>query len=246
MKSRLLALALTLGLLALPTAAPASASSVDAASRFDAVVVVSEGDLPVLLASGFLGEYSLVTATELGLDEAALAGPGRFSEDSVLTPSALGLDTPGSQIFGGLGFSPFVAGFTTLNVRIGVPVLTFRPITVRVAPVVPVPVFRHAGVVVLPPPPPLIVAPPPPQLIVAPPPPPPLLALPRASAAACCPPPAAVCCPPPAAVCCPPAAPAAFPAVPIIPEADSLALLAGGLVALGALVGLRTLRRRDE
>jgi hypothetical protein len=31
--------------------------------------------------------------------------------------------------------------------------------------------------------------------------------------------------------------------VPIIPEADSLALLAGGLVALGAAVGWRRLRR---
>jgi hypothetical protein len=32
--------------------------------------------------------------------------------------------------------------------------------------------------------------------------------------------------------------------VPIIPEADTVALVLGGLVALGALAGLRRLRRR--
>jgi hypothetical protein len=68
---------------------------------------------------------------------------------------------------------------------------------------------------------------PPPPLEFIPPPPPPLL-------------------PPP------PPAPmgatrmAGFPEVPVIPEADSLFLLVGGLVALGGLVGYRRLRRRED
>ncbi len=68
---------------------------------------------------------------------------------------------------------------------------------------------------------------PPPPLQFVPPPPPPLL------------PP-----PPPA----PPTGRAMAPpgGVPVIPEADSLFLVIGGLVALGGLVGLRSLRRRDD
>lgn len=74
----------------------------------------------------------------------------------------------------------------------------------------------------LPPPPP----PPPPPLQYIPPPPPPLL-------------------PPP------PPAPMQgigrpMAEVPVIPEADSLFLLAGGLAILGGLVAARTLRRRDD
>jgi hypothetical protein len=69
---------------------------------------------------------------------------------------------------------------------------------------------------------------PPPPLQFIPPPPPPLL-----------PPPP----PPPAAGA---RAPAGFPEVPVIPEADSLFLVVGGLVALGGLVGLRSLRRRRD
>jgi hypothetical protein len=78
--------------------------------------------------------------------------------------------------------------------------------------------------IIVPPPPPPILPPPPIQFL--PPPPPPLLP----------PPPPA----PPMA-----AAPAA-PGVPIIPEADSMFLVLGGLVALGGLVGLRSLRRRRD
>lgn len=66
--------------------------------------------------------------------------------------------------------------------------------------------------------------PPPPPLQVVPPPPPPLL------------PP-----PPPA-----PMAGRGLAEVPVIPEADSLFLLAGGLAILGGLVVARTLRRRDD
>jgi hypothetical protein len=70
---------------------------------------------------------------------------------------------------------------------------------------------------------------PPPPLLPPPPPPPPLLP----------PPPMA---PPMMA---PPSA-AAMPGVPVIPEADSLFLLVGGLAALGGLVALRRMRRHDD
>jgi hypothetical protein len=74
--------------------------------------------------------------------------------------------------------------------------------------------------------PPLPLIPPPPIQFI-PPPPPPLLP------------------PPPPAPLMAPAAPA-MPSVPVIPEADSLVLLVGGLVALGGLVGYRSLRRRRD
>jgi len=70
---------------------------------------------------------------------------------------------------------------------------------------------------------------PPPPLEFIPPPPPPLL------------PP-----PPPAPTGALAAPRAAFPDVPVIPEADSLFLVVGGLVALGGLAGYRSLRRRRD
>jgi len=41
-------------------------------------------------------------------------------------------------------------------------------------------------------------------------------------------------------------APLGLPEVPVIPEAESLFLLLGGLVALGGLSGLRHVGRRDD
>ena len=38
----------------------------------------------------------------------------------------------------------------------------------------------------------------------------------------------------------------AFPEVPVIPEADTVFLLVGGLVVFGAAAGLRSVRRRKE
>jgi hypothetical protein len=88
------------------------------------------------------------------------------------------------------------------------------------------PLFPGAGNLLLPnlpllPPPPLEFIPPPPPPLLPPPPPAPMgaMAAPRM---------------------------AGFPEVPVIPEADSLFLLVGGLVALGGLVGYRKLRRRDD
>jgi hypothetical protein len=67
-----------------------------------------------------------------------------------------------------------------------------------------------------------LVPPPPPPLL--PPPPPPSLGQPLMG----------------------PMAPGAFPEVPVIPEADSLPLLLGGLAALGGLVAYRHFRRRAD
>jgi hypothetical protein len=214
---RLLALAAILQLLALPLAAPAAAD-VDPITQFDAVVTVSDSDLPALLGSGSLGEYALVSPTDLGWDEATLTGLGLFGEDTVLTPGMLGLDTPGQRR--GVVVAGGGPGFTTVGVRAGVPIVRFRPpIVVRPLPVIP---FPRVAVVVIPPPPlalPPPLPPPPPPL----PPPPPIL-----------PPPA-----PPAALA-PPAFPGpSAPSVPIIPEADSLVLLGGGLLILAAVAAAR-------
>jgi hypothetical protein len=116
MNPRVLSVALVLALLTLPAATPASAAGTDTSTQYDAAVVVSEADLQALLDSGALGDYSLVTAADLGLDEADLAGRGAIDEDSLLTPGELGLDSPDLRFglrFG--GFSPFFRGFVTLN-----------------------------------------------------------------------------------------------------------------------------------
>jgi len=117
MKKRILALALTVGLLGLPAATPAAASDTSTLGRVDSVVVVNDADLPELLASGTLGQYTLINGADLGLDEASLVGLGLFGENTVLTPTQLGLDTPDyhySPFFGGFG------GFVT------VPVVRYR------------------------------------------------------------------------------------------------------------------------
>ena len=125
MKSRLLALTLSLGLLGLPVAAPASAAGVETLGTTDAIVFVTESELPALLASGYVNEYSIVSPAELGLDADSVLGPALFGEDSVLTPGQLGIDNPQFGFF----FNPFFRGFTTVSV--GVPVFTFRAFTFR-------------------------------------------------------------------------------------------------------------------
>ena len=67
---------------------------------------------------------------------------------------------------------------------------------------------------------------PPPPIILPPPPPAQLVPVPPVPGAAL------------------PTAPGSLVEVPVIPEADSLGLLAGGLIAVGVLVGLRAVRRR--
>jgi hypothetical protein len=163
MNSRILALVLTLGLIGLPAATPAAATGVDMLGQFDAVILVSEADLPALLDSGALGEYTLVsaaevgldeaalisaaelgfdeaaliTAAELGLDPAALVGPGLFAEDTVLTPDVLGLDTPDRGFFPCcVGFSPFFCCRPHFNNFCCQPVFHFRHFCCQ-------PVFHH-------------------------------------------------------------------------------------------------------
>ena len=140
MKSGLLALALALGLLGLPAAPAAFASEVGTSTTVDAIIVVGESDLSALLDSGILGEHSFVSAAEVGLDPAELAGALRFGEDALLTPEQLGLDNP-AWGFIGPGFSPFFAGFRTIGVPIIVPRVVSVPVTVPVVAFRPL-VFR--------------------------------------------------------------------------------------------------------
>jgi hypothetical protein len=122
-------------------AAPVAAAETTT-GPFDAIVLVSEADLSALLASGALGDYRLVSAAELGLDEAALAGLGLLGEDAVLTPEALGLvsaDRHLLPVFFG-GFAPFFRGFATVS---GMLTAVFRGTTLSLTfSNVRVPVFR--------------------------------------------------------------------------------------------------------
>ncbi len=221
--ARLLAVALAVSLLAFATAAPAAADP-DTLSRFDALVLVSPSDLPELLTSGYLGDYAVVTPAELGSDENTLEGTPLFDEYTVLTPGTLGLDQP-DQRFGGSPIAPFWRGFTPIRRPFGVPIVRFQPpLSVPPAPVL---AFRRVGVVVVTPP---VVALPPP-VVALPPPPPPVVSPPLL--------------PPPPALA-PPGPSTAYPAVPIIPEADSLLLLGGGLAALALLARLRAGRAARE
>jgi len=135
MKFRVLALALTLGLLGLPAATPATASGTDPAAPVDAYIVVGESDLSALLDSGLLGDYAIVDAAEVGLDVDALVRTGLFSDDTILTPATLGIDDPQwgfNPFFTGFGFQPFVSIRTVPFVvpttfNVGVPFVAFRP-----------------------------------------------------------------------------------------------------------------------
>jgi len=147
----LLAVAVALGLLAVPLAPPAAAA--DDALDFHAILVVPEADLPALLDSGALGEYALLasgaegvaehallTPADLGLDQAALLG-GRLNDGALLTPAALGLGGPARHfLFGFSPFFPFFRGFGTLN---GTLTFMFRGSTItQMFTNVRVPVFR--------------------------------------------------------------------------------------------------------
>ena len=106
MRYRLLALVLALGVVGLPAAAPAAASS-EVPTSLSALVVVDEGDMSSLLASGMLGEYALLGTTHLDSGEAALTTRGMFDEHSLLTPTQLGLDTANN--WWGAYWRPFIA-----------------------------------------------------------------------------------------------------------------------------------------
>jgi hypothetical protein len=119
-KSRLLALTLSLGVFALPLATPAAAAGVDPSTPSEAIILVGEADLPALLASGYVADYAIVSPTEAGLDPEAVLGPALFNEDSVLTPTQLGIDNPQWGWWG----RPFFRGFGFFGA--GVPIFTFR------------------------------------------------------------------------------------------------------------------------
>jgi hypothetical protein len=144
MRWRLLALALAVGLLGLPVAPTARASEMDT-TTLDAIIVVAESDLSALLESGVLEEYSFISASEVGLDPADLAGALRFGEDSLLTPQELGLDNPAWGFFGPR-FNPFFTGFRTIGVPVFVPrvvpVAVPVPVAIPAPFAVPVPVYR--------------------------------------------------------------------------------------------------------
>ncbi len=159
MKSRVLAFVLALGLVGLPAAPAALAVEREASTPVEAIIVVEESDLAALLDSGLLGEHSIVTAAEAGLDHEALVGAFRFGEDTVLTPQELGLDSPEWRFFGP-GFAPFFAGFRTItvplvvprvvSVPVRVPVVAFRPVFFRPAFPPPFPIRFIGRVIVLP------------------------------------------------------------------------------------------------
>jgi hypothetical protein len=119
-KSRLLALTLSLGIVTLPLATPAAASGVDTPTMPEAIVLVGEADLPALLTSGYVTDYAIVSPTEVGLDPDTILGPALFNEDSVLTPTQLGIDNPQWGWWG----RPFFRGFGFFGG--GVPIFTFR------------------------------------------------------------------------------------------------------------------------
>jgi hypothetical protein len=193
---------------------PATAAGPENSPPLDAVIAVREADVSALLSSRLLGEHSFVTAADLGLDDTALASIQHVSEAAVLPGNTAGRDRSQQQVALPVPGVPPV--FVAVStVRLTVPVFVFRPIRPVVRLVIPPPIFPAAGVLVLPPPPP-----PPPLL---PPPPPP---------------------PPPAPTPCCARAPAHFPEVPIIPEADTLMLVGGGLALLGMLSALRLRRQR--
>jgi hypothetical protein len=174
----------------------------------DALIVVSETDLPALLESGYVGEYRLISPDEAGLDAAALTGAGQFSPDALLTPRDLGLDGLNNRFPWG-GFAPFFRGFHHCCPHPRLPIFFFKPFP-PLPPPVALPVFPRVAVVVVPPP--LMLPPAPPPVALAPPAP----LAPRA-----------------------PLGQRAVP-VPVIPEADSLALLGLGLVALAGAAWWRS------
>jgi hypothetical protein len=171
------------------------------------------------LVGGIPQAFALTTANAVGLGE----GPFPCSAFVAGTATTCAFVTAGNPLLGttvAVCYPPAAVGGLPLCV-VGT-VTGVGVIAPIVPPVVPPPVFPPVAPPISPP-----LLPPPPQQFI-PPPPPPLLP----------PPPPA----PTGALTVPSAA--AYPAVPVIPEADSFLLVVGGLVALSGLVGYRRVRRR--
>jgi hypothetical protein len=214
--------------------------------------------LPVLTAGGFTGVATNQCATRIGQTcqvTGAVTGTATITGSASWTltvaaapagalanvvPVAFVLTTTNAVAPGEGPFPcavlPAVGGATTCNfVSTGNPLIGNTVAVCFATAAAPVCVFGtvapgignniNNNPIILPnlpilPPPPLEFIPPPPPPLLPPPPPAPLgaMAAPRA----------------------------AFPDVPVIPEADSLFLVVGGLVALGGLAGYRSLRRRRD
>jgi hypothetical protein len=220
MSTRLGILALLVGLLALP-ATPVAAANPDDPGPFDAILVMSEAELQALLGANLLERYAVIPPADLGWDEAVLGDLGRLADEPVLTPRLLGR-AAWDQILvpgGAAGLGQVVAGTAVVPGGPRGPVIV-RPFRPPFPPVFPFPPPVRIAVVPVPVAvPPVVLAAPPPL-----PPPPPF---------------------PPQPVG-PPLARAPGSGVPIIPEADTAALVVGGLAAVGAFAGLRRFRHRPN
>jgi hypothetical protein len=198
------------------TGAITGSATITASATWNLTVVAAPAGA---LVGGIPQAFALTTINAVGLGEGpfpctALAAAGGTT---TCTFTTVGNPLVGTTV--AVCFPPAAAGALPLCV---VGSVTGPGVVPPIVPVPPVaPVVPPAAAFLQPP----LVPPPPAQFI--PPPPPPLLP------------------PPPPAPTGGLAAPSgAFPAVPVIPEADSLFLVIGGLVALGGLVGYRRLRRR--
>jgi hypothetical protein len=237
-----------------PTGAQDLTGTVTAATT-TAVSPTAATALPVLTAGGFTGLATNACANRIGqtcqvtgavTGNATITGSATWNLTvaaapagalAAVAPVAFVLTTttpvaPGEGPFP-CAVLPAAGGATTCNfVSAGNPLNGLTVAVCFATAAVPVCVFGTVtGNNVINPPlilPNLPILPPPPLEFI-PPPPPPLL------------PP-----PPPAPTGAMAAPRAAFPEVPVIPEADSLFLVIGGLVALGGLAGYRSLRRRRD
>jgi hypothetical protein len=208
--------ALTIGQTCQVTGAITGSASITSSANWNITVAAPPAGA---LVGGIPQAFALTTANAVGLGE----GPFPCSAFVAGTATTCAFRTAGNPLVGttvAVCYPP-AAGGAALPLCVVGTVTGVGVVAPIVPPVVPPPAFPPAA----PPFAPAILPPPPQQFI--PPPPPPLL------------PP-----PPPAPTGALAAPAAAFPAVPVIPEAPSFLLVVGGLVALSGLVGYRRLRRR--
>lgn len=140
MKTPVIALVLAVSLLGPFSARPAAANGVEPGERFDAIVVASEAELAALLDSGQASEYEILSAAELGLDEAALADLGGLTVtallapsiagpdvEALLPPSAVGFDAPERPFVPIVATSPLVPALAATARPAIVPAVALRP-----------------------------------------------------------------------------------------------------------------------
>jgi hypothetical protein len=122
-----LALALALSLLGPLAAHAAPAATAEPADQFDAVIVAADdSELADLLASGQATEYSIVSAADLGLDEAALAVLTAPDTDALLPAAAVGLDGPERPFIPAIAVPPVVTTVAAVTTPRVVPAVALR------------------------------------------------------------------------------------------------------------------------